>query len=127
MLFFNIIKQKMNNEYNAQEFIQLLLSRENQLGEGYYYPASSTGYPVVWKYAEELLEKTEAFMHQEYAIINDYRELMNSLRAVVLDEYLYDAAIAAAKSCYRTEDRLTPEEATEDLYEATRIYLAEKR
>ena len=115
------------NEEAGQEFIQLLLSRENQLGEGYYYPAASHGYPVVWKYAEELLEKTEAFMHQEYAIINDYRELMNSLRAVVLDEYLYDAAIAAAKSCYRTENRLTPEEAAEALYEATRIYLAEKR
>jgi hypothetical protein len=115
------------NEEAGQEFIQLLLSRENQLGEAYYYPGVSYGYPVVWKYAEELLEKTEAYVHQEYAIINDYQELMNSLRAVVIDEYLYDATMEAAKSCYRVEDRMTPEEAAEDLYEATRIYLAEKR
>ena len=115
------------NEEAGQEFVQLLLSREMQLGEAYHYPTMGEGYPVVWKYAEELLERAEDYMNQEYAIENDYRELMNSLRTVVIDEYLYDAAIAAAKSCYRVEDRMTPEEAAEALYEATRIYLAEKR
>ena len=46
---------------------------------------------------------------------------------VVIDDFLFEHALNAARSCYRTEDRLTPEEAAEALYEATRIYLAEKR
>ena len=115
------------NEEAGMEFIQLLLSREMQLGYAYHYPAQADGYPVIWEHTETLLERTEDYMNQEYMVLNDYEEVMNSLRAVVIDDFLYEKAFAAAVSCYRTEDRLTPAEATEDLYEATRIYLAEKR
>ena len=115
------------NEEAGMEFIQLLLSREMQLGYAYHYPAQGDGYPVIWEHTETLLERTEDYMNQEYMVLNDYEEVMNSLRAVVIDDFLYEKAFAAAVSCYRTEDRLTPAEATEDLYEATRIYLAEKR
>ena len=115
------------NEAVGQEFVQLLLSREMQLGYAYHYPTQSDGYPVIWEYTEELLEITEDYMNQEYAVLNDYEEVMNSLRAVVIDDFLYEAALAAAESCYRTENRLSPEEAAEELYEATRIYLAELR
>ena len=115
------------NEEAGMEFIQLLLSREMQLGYAYHYPAQADGYPVIWEHTETLLERTEDYMNQEYMVLNDYEAVMNSLRAVVIDDFLYEKAFAAAVSCYRTEDRLTPAEATEDLYEATRIYLAEKR
>ena len=115
------------NEAVGQEFVQLLLSREMQLGYAYHYPTQSDGSPVIWEYTEELLEITEDYMNQEYAVLNDYEEVMNSLRAVVIDDFLYEAALAAAESCYRTENRLSPEEAAEELYEATRIYLAELR
>ena len=62
-----------------------------------------------------------------YAVLNDYEEVMTSLRPVVIDDYLFEHALDAAVSCYRTEDRRTPEEAAEALYEATRIYVAELR
>lgn len=115
------------NEVAGKEFVELLLSRELQLGSAWHDPAKADGYPSVWKFTEELLERTEDHMNQEYAVENDYQELMNSLRAVVIDEFLFEAAMTAAQSCYRTEDRLTPEEAAEALAEATRIYLAELR
>ena len=115
------------NEAAGQEFIKLLLSREMQMGYAYHYPSQADGYPVIWEYTEELLERTEDYMNQEYAVLNDYEEVMNSLRTVVIDDYLFEHALDAAVSCYRTEDRRTPEEAAEALYEATRIYLAELR
>ena len=133
------------NEAAGQEFVQILLSRELQLGGAYHATCRADGYPVTWGYTEELMERTEAYMHQEYVVENDYREVMNSLRTVVIDETLYKMALYAAQHCYRyppidesdnpevidynhlTWEVLTPEEATELLDEMSRIYLAELR
>ena len=118
------------NEEAGQEFIQILLSRELQLNGSYhdlYYLDTGSGYPVIWEYTEDLIAHNERLKNQECAVRNNYEETITNLRTVIIDEYLFEAALVTARSCYRTEDRLTPEEAAEDLYEATRIYLAEKR
>ena len=99
------------NEAAGQEFVQLLLSREMQLGYAYHYPTQADGHPVIWEYTEELLDRTEDYMNQEYAVLNDYEEVMNSLRTVVIDDFLFEHALDAAVSCYRAENRLAPEEA----------------
>ena len=126
------------NEAAAQEFIQLLLSREIQLGMGYYNPTDADGYPVKWSYTEELLEATAEYMHQEFGVQNDYRGTLEGLRTVIIDETLYDASIYAAMHCYRDPDdgsgnpfglsweTLTPGEAADLLEDLTRIYLAEQ-
>jgi len=117
------------NEEAGLEFVQSLLSRELQLGEDYNAArwGSNMGYPVIWEHVETIIEQKEIHYMQECAVQNDYEETITNLRTVIIDEYLFEAALIAAQSCYRTENRLTPEEAAEDLYEATRIYLVEKR
>ena len=133
------------NEEAGQEFVQLLLSRELQLGGGYHSPTLADGHPVVQKYTEELIRKTENYMHQDYTVENDYQEVMNRLDTVIIDETLYKMALYAANCCFREEwvdysdnpdvdqtnfttwDVLTPEEAAELLEELSRLYLAEKR
>ena len=115
------------HEEEGMEFIQLLLSREMQLISNYWRIYDGDGYPVIWKYVETLVEQKEIFNLQECAVVNDYEETITNLRTVIIDEYLFEQTLLAAQNCYRTEDRLTPEEAAEELYEATRIYLAELR
>ena len=127
------------NEAAGQEFVQLLLSRELQLGAGYHSPTVADGYPVMWRYTEELIAETSDYMHQEMAVENDFEETLNNLRTVVIDETLYGMALYAASCCYRYEpeqgmlDRgyswevLTVDEAVDVLDELSRIYLAEKR
>ena len=127
------------NEDVGQEFVQILLSRELQLGGGYHYPILADGYPVVWDYTAELLQRMEAYMYQNYAVQNDYSEVLNSMRTVIIDETLYKMALYAAQCCYHfapeesivnrgiTWEVLTVDEAVELLYELSRIYLAEKR
>ena len=118
------------NEEAGQEFMQILLSREMQLSGSYhdlYYLDTGSGYPVIWDYTEDLIAHNERLKNQECAVQNNYEETIADLRTVIIDEYLFEAALVTARNCYRTEDRLTPEEAAEALYEATRIYLAEKR
>ena len=114
------------HEEAGLEFVQILLSREMQLGWT-YHGSPDPGYPVIWEYVEDLIRKDEIDKKQVCAVQNDYEETITNLRTVIIDEYLFEAALIAAQSCYRTENRLTPEEAAEDLYEATRIYLVEKR
>ena len=127
------------NEAAGQEFVQLLLSREMQLGAGYHSPTVADGYPVMWRYTEELIRETSDYMHQDMAVENDFEETLNNLRTVVIDETLYGMALYAASCCYRYEpeqgmlDRgyswevLTVDEAVDVLDELSRIYLAEKR
>ena len=116
------------HEEEGLEFVQSLLSRELQLGCEYYYGYGyNLGYPVIWEYVDTLIQQKEKEHNQECAVVNDYEETITSLRAVIIDEYLFEQTLLAAQSCYRTENRLTPEEAAEALYEATRIYLAELR
>ena len=85
------------------------------------------------------------YMHQEHTIENDYQEVLNNLRTVVIDETLYGMALYAAHLCYRFSpidhsnnpnvldythhdyEVLTVDEATELLDELSRIYLAELR
>ena len=114
------------HEEAGLEFVQILLSREMQLGWT-YHGSPDPGYPVIWEYVEDLIRKDEIDKKQVCAVQNDYEETITNLRTVIIDEYLFEAALIAAQSCYRTESRLTPEEAAEALYEATRIYLAEQR
>lgn len=118
------------HEEEGLEFVQSLLSRELQLGgEFYYYYGHSygRGYPVIWEYVETLIEQKEKRNNQECAVVNSYEETITNLRTVIIDEYLFEQTLLAAQNCYRTENRLTPEEAAEALAEATRIYLAELR
>ena len=127
------------NEDAGQEFVQLLLSRELQLGAGYHSPTVADGYPVMWHYTEELIRETSDYMHQDIAVENDFEETLNNLRTVVIDETLYGMALYAASCCYRYKpeqgmlDRgyswevLTVDEAVDVLDELSRIYLAEKR
>ena len=98
-------------------------------GEFYYYYGYSygTGYPVIWEYVETLIEQKEKRNNQECAVVNSYEETITNLRTVIIDEYLFEQTLLAAQSCYRTENRLSPEEAAEALIDATRIYLAELR
>ena len=76
---------------------------------------------------ETLIEQKEKHNNQECAVVNSYEETITNLRTVIIDEYLFEQTLLAAQSCYRVEDRLTPEQAAEALAEATRIYLAELR
>ena len=127
------------NETAGQEFVQLLLSRELQLGGAYHYPILADGYPVVWDYTAELVQRMEDYMYQDYAVQNDYGVVLNSMRTVIIDETLYKMALYAAQCCYRfgpeedtvnrgyTWEVLTVDEAVELLDELTRIYLAELR
>ena len=115
------------NEAAGKAFVELLLSRQMQLGKAWHHPGQADGYPITWEYTEELLNRMEDYINQEYAVQNDYEDVMNSLRTVVIDKFLHLYVYNAAYCCYRVEDRLTPEQAAEDLYEATRIYLAELR
>ena len=127
------------NEAAGQEFVQLLLSRELQLGGAYHSTTQADGYPVKWQYTEELLQRTEEYMHNSYAVQNDFREVLNNMRSVIIDETLYGMALYAAHCHYMgdaSEDEiargveykaLTIEEAADLLEELSRIYLAELR
>ena len=133
------------NETAGQEFVQLLLSRELQLGGAYHHSTQTDGYPVMWQYTEELIQRMEAYMHQDYTVENSYEDVMNSLRTVIIDETLYKMALYAAHLCYRFSpidhsnnpnvldythhdyDVLTVDEAVDLLEEMSRIYLAELR
>ena len=116
------------NEEAGLEFVQSLLSRELQLGEEYYFGYGyGLGYPVFWERAETLIKQKEKAERLDCEVENDYEQTITSLRAVIIDEYLFEQTLLAAQSCYRTENRLSPEEAAEALIDATRIYLAELR
>ena len=133
------------NEEAGQEFVQILLSRDLQLGGGYHSSVLVDGYPVMWSATEELVTRMEDYMRQEHTVENDYREVLSSLRTVVIDETLYGMALYAAHCCYRYEpvdhsdnpgvlnythhdyEVLTVDEAVELLYDLSRIYLAELR
>ena len=117
------------HEEEGLEFVQSLLSPELQLSINYYAGGNGydQGYPVFWEHAETLIEQKEIFNLQECAVVNNYEETITNLRTVIIDEYLFEQTLLAAQSCYRTEDRLTPEEAADALIDATRIYLAELR
>ena len=109
------------------KFVQSLLSRELQLGMNYWRTYDGDGYPVIWKYVETLIERKEHYLQQDCMVENDYKATITNLRTVIIDEYLFEQTLLAAQSCYRTENRLSPEEAAEALIDATRIYLAELR
>lgn len=127
------------NESAGMEFLQLLLTDEMQLGAGYYDPDQADGYPVKWSSTEMLLERMEEYMNQEFAVGNDYQEVLTGLRAVALDETLYQAALDAAMQHLQRAptdfelasglswEVLTLEEAVAQLEESTRLYLAEQR
>ena len=116
------------HEEEGKEFVQSLLSRELQLGGNYWWRTYyGDGYPVIWEHTETLIQRKEYYLQQDCMVVNDYEQTITNLRAVIIDEYLFEQTLLAAQTCYRTEDRLTPEQAAEALYEATRIYLAELR
>ena len=99
----------------------------------------------MWSATEELVTRMGDYMHQEHTIENDYQEVLNNLRTVVIDETLYGMALYAAHCCYHYEEIdqsdnpgvlnythhdyevLTVDEATELLDDLSRIYLAELR
>ena len=127
------------NEEAGLEFVQMLLSAEMQQGLGYYCPPLADGYPVTWSDTEALIEHMEEYMGQTCTVENSFEETMNGLRTTVIDEFLCEAAMDVARQYYRGEptqefidagyswEPITVDEAVEMLYEATRIYLAEKR
>ena len=115
------------NEEAGQEFVQILLSQELQLGSAYRGSDNGGGYPVKWSATEILLARKAVEYNRESGLQNDFEATLGSLRAVVIDKTLFEMALVAAQSCYRSEDPLTPEEAADLLEETGRIYLAEKR
>ena len=116
------------HEAEGLEFVQSLLSRELQLSDDYFGGYSNgMGYPVIWEYVETLIEQKEKEKRMDCEVENDYEQTITNLRTVIVDEYLFEQTLLAAQTCYRAEDRVSPEDAAEALYEATRIYLAELR
>ena len=127
------------NEKAGLEFVQLLLSSEMQQGLGYYCPPLADGYPITWSDTEALIKHLEDYMGQTCTVENSFEETLSNLRTTVLDPYLLETTMDVARQYYRGEptqefindgyswEAITVDEAVEMLYEATRIYLAEKR
>lgn len=126
------------NESAGLAFLQLLLTDQMQLGAGYYDPADADGYPVKWSATKTLLERMEDYMNQEFAVQNDYQEVLSGLRVVAMDDMLFDTAYEIAMRHLRQEpndweqanglswDVLTLEEAVEELGKVNALYLAEQ-
>lgn len=126
------------NESAGLAFLQLLLTDQMQLGAGYYDPADADGYPVKWSATEKLLERMEDYMNQDFAVQNDYQEVLSDLQCVAMDDMLFDTAFEIAMRHLRLEpndweqangmswDTLTLEEAVEELGKVNALYLAEQ-
>ena len=126
------------NESAGLAFLQLLLTDQMQLGAGYYDPADADGYPVKWSATEKLLERMEDYMNQDFAVQNDYQEVLSGLQCVAMDDMLFDTAFEIAMRHLRLEpndweqangmswDTLTLEEAVEELGKVNALYLAEQ-
>ena len=118
------------NEEAGQEFIHLLQSREAQFGYAYHRVAAnynSPEHPVKWSYTEELLHRAEELIGKDFLVQNNYEEMVNGLRTVVIDEFLFTQTLSAFKKCYQVTDSLILDEIITELEESTRIYLAELR
>lgn len=112
------------SEAAGVEFVQLLLSDAMQLGGQYYDNGTADGYPVKWEPTQTLIDLHEGYMNQEFAVKNDFRATLESLRAVVIDALPYRTALEAALGYYTGS--LTLEEAVAQVREGTALYLAEQ-
>ena len=112
------------SEIAGMEFIQILLLDEMQMGGQFYDTGAADGYPVKWDVTERLLRIREGYLHRELQVNNNYRDTLESLHAVILEEYPYEVCLKAALDYY--EGALSAQEAARQVKEQTAMYLAEQ-
>lgn len=112
------------SEKAGMEFIQILLLDEMQMGGQFYDTGAADGYPVKWDVTERLLRIREGYLHREFQVNNNFRDTLESLHAVILEEYPYEVCLKAALDYY--EGELTAQEAAQQVKEQTAMYLAEQ-
>lgn len=105
-------------------FVQLLLDEKLQLGGQYYDNGIADGYPVKWTAIDRLITKKEAYLSQSFAVENDFNGTLEGLRAVLIADIPYEAALEAALGYYTGE--LTLDDAIAQVQERTALYLAEQ-
>lgn len=112
-------------EAAGTEFVQLLLGERMQMGGRYYDNGEPDGYPVKWDATELLLRLQEGYLNQQFRVENDFRAILEGLRAVTLDQLPYEVSLEAALGYYTGD--LTLEEAAAQVRADTALYLAEGR
>ena len=105
-------------------FVQLLLDEKLQLGGQYYDNGIADGYPVKWTAIDRLITKKEAYLSQSFAVENDFNGTLEGLRAVLIADIPYEAALEAALGYYTGE--LTLDDAIAQVQKRTALYLAEQ-
>lgn len=112
------------SEKAGMEFIQIFLLDEMQMGGQFYDTGAADGYPVKWDVTERLLRIREEYLHREFQVNNNFRDTLENLHAVILEEYPYEVCLKAALDYY--EGELTAQEAARQVKEQTAMYLAEQ-
>ena len=112
------------SEKAGMEFIQIFLLDEMQMGGQFYDTGAADGYPVKWDVTERLLRIREEYLHREFQVNNNFRDTLENLHAVILEEYPYEVCLKAALDYY--EGELTAQEAAQQVKEQTAMYLAEQ-
>ena len=112
------------SEKAGMEFIQIFLLDEMQMGSQFYDTGAADGYPVKWDVTERLLRIREEYLHREFQVNNNFRDTLENLHAVILEEYPYEVCLKAALDYY--EGELTAQEAAQQVKEQTAMYLAEQ-
>lgn len=112
------------SEKTGMEFIQIFLLDEMQMGGQFYDTGAADGYPVKWDVTERLLRIREEYLQREFQVNNNFRDTLESLHAVILEEYPYEVCLKAALDYY--EGALTAQEAARQVKEQTAMYLAEQ-
>ena len=112
------------NEAAGQAFVKLLLDEKMQLGGQYYDNGSADGYPVKWTAIDRLIAKKEGYLNQSFAVENDFNRTLEGLRAVLIADIPYEAALEAALGYYTGE--LTLDDAIAQVQKRTALYLAEQ-
>lgn len=112
------------NEAAGQAFVKLLLDEKLQLGGQYYDNGIADGYPVKWTAIDRLITKKEAYLSQSFAVENDFNGTLEGLRAVLIADIPYEAALEAALGYYTGE--LTLDDAIAQAQKRAALYLAEQ-
>lgn len=112
------------NEEEGLAFVQLLLDEKMQLGGQYYDNGGADGYPVKWTAIDRLIAKKEGYLNQSFAVENDFNRTLEGLRAVLIADIPYEAALEAALGYYTGE--LTLDDAIAQVQKRTALYLAEQ-
>ena len=77
-----------------------------------------------WTAIDRLITKKEAYLSQSFAVENDFNGTLEGLRAVLIADIPYEAALEAALGYYTGE--LTLDDAIAQVQKRTALYLAEQ-